>query len=110
MPLELQILINEYYNKNYKILTNSLIQEFISIIYNSCKICFTYYNKEKFNSIDFFINFKYKLHIHYCSDKCYNLVSDNNKDKKKYITSITNYLKYNTIIHKNQSNVDELMS
>lgn len=97
LPRELQYLISEF-NVEHRKQTKEVLDQYFNIIYNSCCICNTLLSKDIFWSVDYFINSKYNINFHYCSNKCY--LIEEEKNQKEYMEIINNYILHKSIQYK----------
>lgn len=97
LPRELQYLISEY-NVEHRKQTKEVLNQYFNIIYNPCRICNISVSKDIFWSVDYFINSKYNIKFHYCSNKCYLLEEEENQ--KEYVEIINNYILHKSIQYK----------
>lgn len=95
LPQVLQDLIGEY-NVHHRKQIQRINEEYFNIIYKNCVICKLSFSKDKFCSVDYFINIKYNLQCHWCSENCF--TNDKNEQMKKlYFDNLNEYLLNKTI-------------
>lgn len=90
LPQVIQDLISEY-NVDHRKQMQRLHKEYFAVIYYNCKMCTSPFPKDRFCSIDYFINSTCKIKCYWCSPDCFE--DDTNEElKTAYITSVDEYL------------------
>jgi Zn-finger protein len=90
LPQVLQDLIGEY-NVNHRSLVRKLRDEYFSIIYQNCRICERPFRPELYCSLDYFIYQKHHIRTYWCTQRCFDIESDENA-KEKYLRAIEDTL------------------
>jgi hypothetical protein len=93
LPNSIQDLIYEYLI-DYRKIIKKINNEFLSISYIPCRICGNKLSNEYFYSVDFFINLINKNH--WC-ESCFDIETNDQKDKDNYIYIIKNYISTKTL-------------
>jgi hypothetical protein len=89
LPTAIQILISEF-NVDHRPLLRKIHQEYFTIIYPCCRICFAPFDSV-FCTTDYFILQKYKMDCHWCSLECFKLEQDHEL-KTKCLEAVHEYV------------------
>ena len=97
IPQVLQDLVSEY-NVEHRVQMKKVFEEYFSVIFTKCINCNSVFDLEIYCSVDYFINQRFNMRHHFCSEECFN-ENDHELDIKKneYVTSVNDYLTNITI-------------